>query len=81
VGEVWKWDLHLIHLLKVCHVLIGYCNLSSDPCFSRSNDYSDNLVSSPWKAILLTYVVTGKAKKFTTSQPMLTHAPVGFDSV
>lgn len=48
---------------------------------SRSNDYSDNLVSSPWKAILLTYVVAGKAKKFTTNQPRLTQAPVGFDSV
>jgi len=49
--------------------------------FSRSNDYSDNLVPSPWKAILLTYVVVGKVKKFTTNQPMLTQAPVGFDSV
>jgi len=51
------------------------------PILSRSNDYSDNLVSSPWKAILLTYVVVGRAKKFTTNQPMLTQAPVGFDSV
>jgi len=48
---------------------------------SRSNDYSDNLVSSPWKAILLTYVVVGNAKKFTTNQPMLTKPPMGFDSV
>ena len=48
---------------------------------SRSNDYSDNLVSSPWKAILLTYVVVGKAKRFITNQPMLAQAPVGFDSV
>lgn len=48
---------------------------------SRSNDYSKNLVSSPWKAILLAYVVVGNAKKFTTSQPTLTKPPVGFDSV
>ena len=48
---------------------------------SRSNDYSKNLVSSPWKATLLAYVVVGKAKKFTTSQPTLTQPPVGFDSV
>jgi len=48
---------------------------------SRSNDYSKNLLPSPWKAIILAYVVVGNAKKFTTSQPTLTRAPAGFDSV
>lgn len=47
----------------------------------RSNDYSTNLVSSPWKAVLLSYVVVVKCKKFTTDQPTLTQPPVGFDSV
>jgi len=48
---------------------------------SKSNDYSKNFVSSPWKAVLLAYVVVGNAKKFTTNQPTLTKPPVGFDSV
>lgn len=48
---------------------------------SRSNDYSKNLMYSPWKAVLLTYVVVGNAKKFTRDQPTLTQAPWGFDSV
>ena len=47
----------------------------------RSNDYSTNLVSSPWKAVLLSYVVVGKCKKFTADQPTLTQPPAGFDSV
>ena len=47
----------------------------------RSNDYSKNLAPSPWKAVLLAYVVVGNAKNFTTSQPALTQAPAGFDSV
>ena len=47
----------------------------------RSNDYSTNLAYSPWKALLLSYVVVGNGKKFTTDQPGLTQAPAGFDSV
>lgn len=53
--------------------------LTLDIC--RSNDYSTNLVYSPWKALLLSYVVVGNGKKFTTDQPTLTQAPAGFDSV
>ena len=48
---------------------------------SRSNDYSENLVPSPWKAVLLANVVVGNAKRFTTNQPALTRPPAGFDSV
>jgi len=48
---------------------------------SKSNDYSKNLVPSPWKAILLSYVVVGKAKKFALDRPTLTQAPDGFDAV
>jgi len=48
---------------------------------SSSNNYIKNLVPSPWKAILLSCVVVGKTKKFTTSQPALTGPPAGFDSV
>jgi hypothetical protein len=51
------------------------------PVVCRSNDYSRNLTPSPWKAILLSYVVVGKCKKFTTDQPSLTQPPAGFDSV
>ena len=51
------------------------------PVICRSNDYSTNLVSSPLKAVLLSYVVAGKCKKFTTDQPTLTQPPAGFDSV
>jgi len=81
LGEVWKWDLHLVHLLEVCRVLspIVKTVLILDVC--RSNDYSTNLVYSPWKALLLSYVVVGNGKKFTTDQPTLTRAPAGFDSV
>jgi len=48
---------------------------------SRSNDYSKNLVPSPWKALILAYVVVGNPKTFTTDQPTLTQPPAGFDSV
>jgi len=51
------------------------------PIICRSNDYSTNLASSLWKAVLLSYVVVGKCKKFTTDQPTLTQPPAGFDSV
>jgi hypothetical protein len=51
------------------------------PVVCRSNDYSTNLTSSPWKAVLLSYVVVGKCQKFTTDQPSLTQPPAGFDSV
>jgi hypothetical protein len=64
--------------------LVGYRSLviiALIRIISRSNDYSKNLVSSPWKAILLAYVVVGNAKKFTTNQPALTGPPAGFDSV
>ena len=48
---------------------------------SRSNDYSYNRVSSPWKALLLACVVVGNPKTFTTDRPTLTQPPGGFDSV
>ena len=80
MGEVWKRDLHLVHLLEVRQMLVIRRNCP-DPVVSRSNDYSTNLVYSPWKAILLAYVAVGNPKKFTTDQPTLTQAPVGFDSV
>jgi hypothetical protein len=32
VGEVWKWDLHLVHLLEVCRVLVNRDN-RPDPCY------------------------------------------------
>ena len=80
VGEVRKWDLHLVHLLEVCRVLSNRHN-GLDPFFCRSNDYSTNLAYSPWKALLLSYVVVGNGKKFMTDQPTLTQAPAGFDSV
>jgi len=48
---------------------------------SKSNDYSSNLVSSPWKALLLASVVAGNAKTFTKDQSALTRPPAGFDSV
>ena len=47
----------------------------------RSGDYSTNLAPSPWKAVLLSYVVVGRCKKFTKDQPTLTQPPAGFDSV
>ncbi|KAF9644284.1 ADP-ribosylation [Thelephora ganbajun] len=48
---------------------------------SKSNDYSNNIVSSPWKAVLLAYVAVGRAKTFETDQPTLTQPPNGYDSV
>jgi len=47
----------------------------------RSNDYSTNLMFSPWRAMLLSYVAVGNGKKLTTDQPSLTKPPAGFDSV
>jgi len=48
---------------------------------SSSNNYIKNLAPSPWKAILLSYVVVGKTKKFTAPQWGITGPPAGFDSV
>ncbi|KAF9646701.1 ADP-ribosylation, partial [Thelephora ganbajun] len=48
---------------------------------SKSNDYSKNIVPSPWKAVLLACVVVGKAKAFILDHPKLTQPPEGFDSV
>ena len=48
---------------------------------SRANDYSENLVDSPWKAILLNLVVVGEAKVYKTDRPTLTEPPEGYDSV
>lgn len=81
VGEVWMWDLHLLHLFKVCLVFVSICPVALIFFFSRSNDYSTNLAFSTWKALLLAYVVVGKAAKYTTDQPSLTKPPVGFHSV
>ena len=64
--------------------LVGYSSvimISLTLVVYRSNDYSTNLVFSPWKAILLSYVVVGNGKKFTTDQPTLMQPPAGFDSV
>lgn len=80
MGEVRKWDLHLVHFLKVRRVLADCPDLVLI-LVSRSNDYSSNLVYSPWKAMLLACVVVGNAKKFTRDKPTLTRAPAGFDSV
>ena len=78
--KVRERDLHLVHLLEVRRILVNHRN-RPDPVVSRANDYIKNLVHSPWKAVLLSYVVVGNSKKFTTYQPKLTQAPVGFDSV
>ena len=78
--EVRKRDLHLVHFLEVRRILISRRN-RPDPVVSSSNDYIRNLVQSPWKAILLCYVVVGNPKKLATYQPTLTQPPVGFDSV
>ena len=78
--DVRKRDLHLVHFLEVRRILID-CRNRPDPVVSSSNDYIKNLVHSPWKAILLSYVVVGNPKKFATGQPTLTQPPVGFDSV
>jgi len=48
---------------------------------SKSNDYSKNLVPSPWKAMLLSHVVAGRTKKYKLDRPVLTSAPSGYDSV
>jgi len=64
--------------------LVGYTSTATIILIlvvSRSNDYSENLVSSPWKAMLLANVVVGNAKRFTKNQPALTQPPAGFDSV
>ena len=46
-----------------------------------SNGYSKNLTASALKAVLLVYVVVGKAKKIAANQPTATQPPAGFDSV
>ena len=47
----------------------------------RSNDYSSNKSSSPYKAILLNKVVVGKGYKVTENNTSLTAPPSGYDSV
>jgi len=57
------------------------CGIYTSSTSSKSNDYSTNLVPSPWKAILLSYVVVGKAMEYKTDRPSLMQPPAGFDSV
>ena len=79
-AEVRKRNLHLVHFLEVRRIIISRRN-RPDLVVSSSHEYIRNLVHSPWKAILLCYVVVGNTKKLTTNQPTLTQPPVGFDSV
>lgn len=80
MGEIWMWDIYFVHLVKVRRALVNRLNLLI-VTVSRSNDYSKNLTPSPWKAILLSYVVVGKAMEYKTDHPSLTQPPTGFDSV
>jgi hypothetical protein len=48
---------------------------------SKSNDYSANLGSSKWKAMLLAHVAAGNAVKYRYNSPYLTEPPMGYDSV
>ncbi|KAF9783095.1 hypothetical protein BJ322DRAFT_1008547 [Thelephora terrestris] len=48
---------------------------------SNSNGYSKNLTASTLKAVLLVYVVVGKAKKIASNQAAVTQPPAGYDSV
>ncbi|PVF95499.1 ADP-ribosylation [Serendipita vermifera] len=48
---------------------------------SKANDYSQNSVSSPRKAMLLNKVIVGNGKKLYWGDPTLTAPPPGFDSV
>lgn len=56
--------------------LIGYADV-----VIRSDDYSTNKSSSPYKAILLNKVVVGKGYKVTENNTSLTAPPTGYDSV
>lgn len=49
--------------------------------FPRSDDYSSNKTSSPYKAILLNKVVVGKGYKVTENNTSLSAPPSGYDSV
>ncbi|KAH9830115.1 uncharacterized protein C8Q71DRAFT_862706 [Rhodofomes roseus] len=48
---------------------------------SKANDYVDERGGSPYKAMLLSDVVMGKAVKMTTGDEDLTAPPTGYDSV
>ncbi|KAH9932390.1 ADP-ribosylation [Fomitopsis serialis] len=48
---------------------------------SKANDYVQERGGSPYKAMLLSDVVMGKAIKLTVDSPSLTQPPVGYDSV
>ncbi|KDQ52774.1 hypothetical protein JAAARDRAFT_40054 [Jaapia argillacea MUCL 33604] len=48
---------------------------------SKSNDYSNNVTKSPWKAMLLNKVVVGRGYKMTHDNTSLTSPPAGYDSV
>lgn len=48
---------------------------------SKSDDYNQNLVYSPYKALLLNTVIVGQAIKLTQNSPYLTAPPTGYDSV
>ena len=80
MGKVWTWNLYLFCFFKVCRLFV---NLPNHPnfFFTRANDYSANLVTSSWKALLLVNVVIGNAATYTTNQSYLTQPPWGCDSV
>jgi len=48
---------------------------------SKANDYVASLSSMTTRAMLLNYVVMGKAIKMTANQPNLKEPPTGYDSV
>jgi len=48
---------------------------------SKSNDYSQNLGKSPWKAVILNKVVVGRGYKMKQDNSSLVAAPNGYDSV
>jgi hypothetical protein len=47
----------------------------------RSNDYSRNVTTSPFKAILLNKVVVGTGYKMTQDSRSMPGPPSGYDSV
>ncbi|THH08931.1 hypothetical protein EW145_g2388 [Phellinidium pouzarii] len=57
------------------------CGIYTSSTSSKSDDYSDNVIKSPLKAILLNKVVVGKGCKMTHDNTTLTAPPSGYDSI
>jgi len=76
--KIWIWNLHVIDLIKVGAYTFIY---TLPHTLIRSNDYSRNVTSSPWKAMILNNVVVGKGYKITNDNSSLTGPPPGYDSV